>query len=245
MKYKNVIAYFMGVSVLILVWFLFSTIYNSDLIIPNINSVINSFLRLWGDSNTYLVILKTISRIFLTTIVSFIVGVGLAIISNRIEFFRNSVRPIFSVFRVLPAIACIVIFLFIFSNEYSPIMVSFIVMVPIIYDNCLTALRGIDKDILDELRCQTKLNFKTNIKVLLPIIKNILFISFIIAFSFGFKAMIMAEYICSSSNTVGNMIFLYRNDLNISMMYAWILVILLFSIGVEIGVNLLKKKLSE
>jgi ABC-type nitrate/sulfonate/bicarbonate transport system permease component len=119
------------------------------------------------------------------------------------------------------------------------------VICPIIYENTLVALKGINRDILDEIKCQSNLNVKIFQKALIPMISPYILISLIEGFSFGFKAMIMAEFICQSKNTIGTTIFEMRNYLEISKMYAWILVIIVLTLIEEFITLLCKKKMEE
>ena len=63
-------------------------------------------------------------------------------------------------------------------------------------------------------------------------------------FGLGIKVMIMGEYICQSNNSLGNIVYLYKQNLDFTHLFALLIEVVILVFIVEIAVKIVKKKLN-
>ena len=104
---------------------------------------------------------------------------------------------------------------------------------PIIFQNTITGLDSIDKDLIEVTKV-FGFGFVKKLKLLiLPSLKSYIFPAVITSVGLAFKSQIAAEIIAYTKNSIGQYIYDANYSLNTSLVFAWAVVIVSFSIGLE------------
>jgi ABC-type nitrate/sulfonate/bicarbonate transport system permease component len=81
--------------------------------------------------------------------------------------------------------------------------------------------------------------------IYLPLTFPHILTSLLQSFGLGLKVLVMAEFISNASPSIGNEIIYYKNDLGeMSYVYAWSIILVLFVLIIDFIINILKKKTS-
>ena len=223
-----------------LIWQIMAGLIKEEILLPSPLLVFRKFIYLLGQIDFYKAIFASTSKIIGGFILSIIIGTVFAYFAYKSALFHEFISPLIRIFRSVP-LASIVIFLLFWANKaYLSIYVSFIMAMPLIFQNVFDGLANISKDILEmteiyKVTEQNKIKYIYRIKT-----KPFLHSSIISISGLVFKAGIAAEVIGLPQNSIGNNLYNAKVYLDMPSLFAWTLAILLVSSLFE---SLLKKLL--
>ena len=240
---KNKNTYFiLGVLFIFVIWDLGKVYYNNDYIVPGVEQTIVSLFDLLIDGYTYKVLAYTLFRLLLSTGVCFVIAVVLAIISKTFYRFKSFIRPVMTLFKTLP-IAVLIILLLVMLKENALYYIVGVVILPLIYEATINGLEAIDKNIVDEVKMLSNINFTIVKKIYLPLALPYVFTSLLQSFGLGLKVLVMAEFISNAKHSIGYEIMLYKDHYNeMSYVYAWSIILIIFVLLVDYFVNKVHNK---
>ena len=241
-KKNNYLFYFLGILFILVIWHIGFISFNNDYIIPSINQTLDSLKKLLFDKYTYEVLGHTLIRLFISISVCFLSGIILAVISKLSNKFKVFVKPLFTLLKTLP-VAVVIILLLVMLKSNSLYYIVGVVILPIIYEACINGLDSIDKNITEEVKMDSNLNFYILFKLYIPLILPYIFTSLLQSIGLGLKVLVMAEFISNTKNSIGYEILYYKDFANeMSYVYAWSIILIIFVIFVDSIINTLKKK---
>ena len=240
---KNKHTYFiLGIVFIFVLWEVLSVLSNNDFIVPSIELTLSALGKTFINKDTYIVLLNTLLRLFLSILVCFILGVSLAVFSNVSYRFKSFINPIIVLSKTMPMAAVIIMLLVMFGRSNSPYFVVGVVVLPLIYEATLNGLEGIDKDIKDEIKLLSNNNFFIFKNIYLPLTSPAIFTSLIQSVGLGLKVLVMAEFIAETKNSIGQLMRYYKNIAETEYVFAWSIILVLFILLVDSILNILKKK---
>lgn len=243
MKKPNLIFIFLGIVAIVIVWELSSVFVNNSLIIPKINDVLYSLKNILSSWYSYLIIFKTILRLIITVITSFIISLLFAFLSYLSSKFESFIKPIITIIKTVPVASIIIILLLMLGNKLSPYVITSFVILPIMYESILSSFKQIDENIIDEIKMIDKFNFQVIYSVFIPIVFPSIITAIIQSFGLGLKVMIMAEFIAQPKNTIGYILYQERAYyFNTANVFAWTIILIFFVMVVEILIKAIKTK---
>lgn len=222
----------------ILIWQIMAGFIKEEILLPSPLIVFKKFIYLLGQIDFYKAIFASTSKIIGGFILSIIIGTVFAYFAYKSTLFHEFISPLIRIFRSVP-LASIVIFLLFWANKiYLSIYVSFIMAMPLIFQNVYDGLVNISKNILEmadiyQVPEQKKIRYIYRVKI-----KPFLYSSIISISGLVFKAGIAAEVIGLPQNSIGNNLYNAKVYLDMPSLFAWTLAILLVSSLFE---KLLKK----
>ena len=240
---KNKNTYFiLGVLFIFVIWDLGKIYYNNDYIVPGVKQTFSSLFELLIDGYTYKVLAYTLSRLIISTGICFLIGVVLATLSKMSYHFKSFIRPLMTLFKTLP-IAVLIILLLVMLKANSLYYIVGVVVLPLIYEATINGLEAIDKNIVDEVKMLSNLNFTVVRKVYLPLTLPYVFTSLLQSFGLGLKVLVMAEFISNAKHSIGYEIMLYKDHYNeMSYVYAWSIILIIFVLFVDYLINIIQKR---
>ncbi|MGL5347230.1 MAG: ABC transporter permease [Peptostreptococcaceae bacterium] len=217
----------------LIIWQTLAVFINSDIYLPTIGQTLTSLKEIIMQERFYLDIIFSVGRSMLSFILAFIVALVLGVASYSFRFIRNFFKPVNTLAQSIPNMILIVLALIWFDKDNASFIVGFMIVFPILYDNILGALIGIDKSIL-EMVSVYKVNPKDKIiKIYLPSIKFRLLPVLISVFSLAFKIVIAGEVYGQPSYGIGTMIQVEKMNFNTSGIFAWLIIILIITMILE------------
>lgn len=240
---KNKNTYFiLGVLFIFVLWSIGAAYFKIDSIVPGVGKTFTSLFELLTEKHTYYVLGYTISRMVLSTTICFVLGVLLAVISSISYKFKSFIKPIIVLLKTLPVAVVIILLLFILDTNALYYVVC-VVVFPIIYEGSLNGLESIDKNIIEEIKMDSSVNFTVIKDIYLPLTLPHIFTSLLQSFGLGLKALVMAEFISNAKPSIGNEIIYYENyKSDMSYVFAWSIILVLLVLGIDLVINILKKR---
>lgn len=234
--------FFIGIALLLIIWFISSLVIDNNIILPKLDAVILALKKLILSKNTYTIILMTLLRVIVTLILSFIITTILVMMSIKNIKLYYIIKPCISLMKSLPVVSIIIVALIIIGHELSPILITSLVVIPLMFEAMYNGLTTIDKNILDEIKMISNVNFLVIRKLFLPLILPFILTSFLQSFGLGLKVMIMAEFICQPQIGMGRTMLYEKQYLELANIFAWTIIIIALVYVFEMLINKVIKK---
>ena len=240
---NNNIYFLIGTLVILILWQSIGALTNNSIILPKIDEVLVSLVTLLITKSTYIIIFNTVLRLLITTIISFVISLILAclsLISNKLYHF---IKPFIILIKTIPIATIIILLLMAFGQEVSPYIICSFVIIPIMYEGIFTSINLIDKNIIDEVKTISNLNYDVFKLVFIPLSSPYIIATIIQSLGLGFKVMVMAEVISQPRDTIGYQIALERIYLQTANIFSWTIILIVFVIAVEFFIRRINKRI--
>ena len=163
-----------AIVVVLLLWWLFAAVADSDLVLPNPWAVLRITAQLLCRGATYLALLLTLLRALIAFVASMAVALALNLLANVCNSCAPFVNGFVTFIRAIPTIAIILVTMIMFSFSFVvPIVVAFLVGFPVIYSAFQREIRAEPK-LLDVCKVYGVSNNKKVKYVLLPLMRRAL-----------------------------------------------------------------------
>lgn len=236
MKYttnKKIITYSSSLLSIILILFLIYIIVDNNIIFPNPLTSILAFFNLFKDTDTYVILGYTFLRLIISLLISFIIGGTLGFLAGRFYYFKLFLKPYMTLIRSLPLAAIIVIIMVILGFDLSPYLVCMLILIPIIYECFLNGILNLDKDLMQVWKLESTMNFTVLKTIIFPLAKPFISTAFVQSVGLGIKVLVMAEFLCSTKNSIGEQIVFNANYLEYDKVFAWSLLTIILVLILE------------
>ncbi len=233
---KNRKKFFQGILAItfwVLIWHLLYIMVNQEILIVSPTAVLLRLSELAREAEFWQIILLSMCRIMCGFIFAVAVGIVLAFFSFKFKYFKLFISPVITTVKSTPVASFVVLALVFVKSFYLPTLISFLMVVPIIYGNILEGINSVDGDLIDLSRvfCFSKMTKLTKIYIpsLLPYFNS----AVASGLGFAWKAGVAAEVIANTKISMGAQIYdskIYLDTLNL---FSWTLVIIVLSILLE------------
>ena len=156
MNNKQIIYILLGIIIFILLWCFISIKINSEIIFPNIFTIIKKLGDILLEKSFYKDLMYSIVRVFVAFILSFLSAFLFGVLSGIFLSLRYILMPIINFIRTIPTIPLIVVAVIWVDNNTVPIFVSMLVIFPIIYDAITNGIINVDKNLIEKANNQLR-----------------------------------------------------------------------------------------
>lgn len=182
---------------------------------------------------------------FVKIVFGFLLGlsfaVSLAILSYKSRICKELVEPLMKVIKSTPVASFIIIALIWIKSGNLSILISFLMVVPIIYSNTLQGLYEIDPKIL-EMALVFDVGWAKRVRyIYIPGLMPYFVSAVSVALGFCWKSGIAAEVIGLPKNSIGEHLYEAKLYLMTKELFAWTIVIIIISVIFEKLVMILLK----
>ena len=217
----------------VLVWFISSLIVNNVDILPGPADTLIALTKLPCQKSFYSAIFFTFLRVIAGLFSGIIIGTSLAFICHKFSFARSVITPVISVLKAVPVAILIVLLLFTLRGSYLIVFIGFVMVMPIIFQNALAGLDSIDKDLIEVGKIFDFSLIKRLKLLVFPALRSYLAPAIITSVGLTYKSQVATEIIAYTKNSIGQYIYDANYGLNTEVAFAWTIVIIVFSIGLE------------
>ena len=204
-----------------------------SMILPSPKEV---FLRLWDLMKTigfYEILLSSFFRILIGFALGILLGflLGYAAFYNRVV--NALISPLMAIIRATPVASFILVVLFWFERESVSTFISFLMVLPLIWQNTILGLEKRDPLLSEmaEVFCLGKA--KRFFRIDLPQVVSFTVSAGKTALGLGWKAGVAAEVLALPKHTVGYEIYNAKMYYETDLLLAWTIAIIAFSVILE------------
>lgn len=226
----------------LLVWQLAAVLVGNKLLLVSPTDVLARLFALVGEEGFFGVVGFTFARIALGFFSGLVLGVLLALLAGRFRFVEILLWPYMVTVKTVPVASFVVIALIWISERELSVLISFLMVLPIIYTNILEGIRSVDIKML-EMADVFKMTWGRRVRYIwLPSIKPFAVSGCRIAIGLAWKSGVAAELIGNPDGSVGGALYQSKLFIETADVFAWTVVIVCVSVVFEkLFVLLLKK----
>ena len=180
------------------------------------SSIANSLLRIGGG--------------FLLAVVS---GVVLGVLAARFRRVQELLAPLMLAVKSIPVASFIILALMLFSSRHLAVLISFLIVLPVIYTNVLAGIRSADRQLLEMARVFRIPAARRIRYIYLPQVLPYFLSACTVALGLSWKAGVAGEVIGMPEGSIGEQLQQAKIYLNTPDLLAWTVVIVLVSLGFE------------
>lgn len=240
---KNIKKYLMillSILILFTLWHIFYKLENHEVIIPSITSTIHEVINIITADNFINIIAATTIRAILGFILSLLIGCILGFIAGFKESLEFFMKPYLMIIKSTPIVAIMLIALIWIKSDGVPILVSFLLCYPIIYESVINGIKNTDKSIIEFGKVHKISNFTMIIDVYMPSVFSHIIANIFSTLALSFKTTVSSEIISIPKYGIGNSIYTAKVYLNTAEVFAWLIIIVLLSTIFDVIINAIK-----
>ena len=227
------------------VWAAAARIIDRELFLPGPLSVMAALSKLVSAGSYWLAIGNSMLNIISGYLLAILIGLFLAVISYRVSAACYFISLPLRIIRTIPVASFIILALLWISSCRLALLISFLMVIPIVYENVLEGLNNTDPELL-EMAYIAKMPFMKKIRLIyIPQLMPYLFTALSTGAGLAWKSGVAAEVIGISRNTIGNRLYQSKIYLDTPELFAWTLTIIIISLIFENSIKALTKKLQD
>ena len=129
-----------AVAVWLIVWEVAARLLNKEIFLVSPIKAVSRFAELAITGNFWFSVLGSFGRIAVGFLLAVAAGVILAALSAKYKRVRELFGPVMLAIRTVPIASFIILALICFSSKYLAILISFMIVLPTIYENVFTGI---------------------------------------------------------------------------------------------------------
>ncbi|SFU41050.1 NitT/TauT family transport system permease protein [Clostridium sp. DSM 8431] len=227
------------------IWRILSIKVNNDIYIPKIEEVIKSISTIIKEKNFGLNFSNSLIRTIISFLTAYILAVILGVLSLIYPVFQILFKPVNSIGKTIPTMVLVLLALIWFDKDKTPFIVGFAIVFPILYEGAISAVSNADKELLEMCSIYNVSKIQKIKKLYIPIIKFYTAGIFASTFSLAFKVVIAGEVHGQPKYGIGSAIQLEKMNFNITGIFAWIVIIAIMSIFLDMLNKLILRKINR
>lgn len=229
----------------LVLWHVLAVNIHQKILLVTPLAVIQRLTTIWKLTDFWTYIWFTFYHIAGGFLLGLIFGIVLAVLSYKVPLFETLLWPYMETVKAVPVASFVVICLIWLTSDNLSTFISFLIVVPVIYQNVLTGLRQDNKK-LEQMAKLFRLSFFRKMKyIIIPKVRPFLISACEVTLGMAWKAGVAAEIIGTPGGSIGKQIFISKMYLDTDDLLAWTVIIVLISIISEkIFMKMLKMILS-
>ena len=194
-----------GFAALWLLWIISCYSVKNSYIIPSVKDTFSAMGKLMGGGAFWRAFGNTLLRTFLAFLISFVLGVSLAVLAANIKGVRAFLAPVVSVLRTVPTLAVVLLLLIWTSPATAPVVVASLVLFPAVYASALSHLVSAVEKFGAFTRAYQVGAARKIFKLYLPVTAPAVLTEGGASFSLGLKITVSGEVLAATFRSLGGM----------------------------------------
>ena len=222
-----------AVAVWLLLWQLASMAVGLPLLLPSPLAVLLRLGQLCTGADFWLTVASSLLRILLGFLLGVLFGTALAGLCWRFRLIDVLARPLLGVLKSTPVASFIILALVWVKTTWLATVISFIMVLPLIYANVREGIDSADRQLLEMAQVFRLSRRKVFRYCYLPAILPFFLSAISSALGFAWKSGIAAEVLGRPARAIGSQIYDSKIYLETPDLFAWTLVVILLSVLLE------------
>lgn len=229
----------------LILWELLSLKVGEEIFLASPFSVTLTLVKLCVTLEFWMTILFSSLRIIVGFVLAISVGTLLAIISHQNKLIQELVSPIMKIVKAMPVASFIILALLWINSKNLSVLISFLMVLPMIYANVAQGIRSTDEKLLQMAKVYRLSLFQKINAIYLPSVMPYFISAISVGLGFCWKAGIAAEVISNPTGSIGRKLYEAKLYLMTKELFAWTVVIIAISVIFEKLIMVLLRKLHK
>ena len=232
-KMKKVIEIAISLLFWLFLWLAVSFKINNSFLFPSPKDTVTALVDIIKEGNFFIITLYSFLRIIVGIIIGVFAGTVLGVITASSRFADILMTPAISTVKATPVASFIILVWIWFDSNVIPILITALIVLPVVYTNVIGGIRSVSRELLDVAKVY-KFSFSKRVfKLYVPTVLPYFLSSLKACLGMAWKAGIAAEVLCVPTMAIGTELFLSKSYLEMPTMFAWTLVVIIFSLIIE------------
>lgn len=218
-----------AVAAALAVWQAAAMLLGHDFLLVSPVKVILRLGTIWREPGFLPAIGFTFWRIVAGFFSGFLAGTLLAVLAGRFHIVEVLLWPYMVTIKSVPVASFIIVCLIFFSSSTLSIFISFLMVLPLIYQNVLQGIKSADRQMLEMAKVFHVPWHRKLFYIDLPSLKPFLLSACSVALGLSWKAGVAAEVIGVPDGSIGEMLYQSKIYLDTDDLFAWTVIIILAS----------------
>ena len=144
-KLLNALLPFLTVAVIFGLWGLAAAKVDSEYVLPTVGDTFAALWELLKSAEFYRAYFGTLLRSIFAFAIAFSLAFIAAFVAYKCDKAKRALKPLIVIIRALPTIAVVLLLVLWTSSFVAPVIVTFLVVFPTLYNNLYAALCGLTK----------------------------------------------------------------------------------------------------
>lgn len=223
-------AYILAVIFWLTIWQIGSMIIGQEILLVSPVSALKRLVELSIEIQFWKSILFSFMKITTGFILAFITGITIAIIASNKKSFKILIEPLILTIQAIPVASFIILCLVWISSKNLSIIISFLMVLPVVYRNILDGINNIPRELNDMAQVFKVSKFKKIRYIYISEVAPYLRAACSVSLGLCWKSGIAAEVIGMPANSIGENLYKAKIYLNTPDLFAWTIVIIVISI---------------
>lgn len=232
MRAKSVYAKIISVVAALTLWQI-AAMAVSHFLLPSPLSVGGEILSLLGESDTYRRLGYTFSSLAGGFLLGLAAGVLPAVLASRIPAVEAALWPFMLTARSVPVVSFIILAYLYMSASDIPLLIAFLIVVPVVYNNVLTGIKGEDRRLREMADVFRLSPARRLLYITLPSLKPHIISASKTGIGLAFKSGVAAEVITIAVGSIGERLYESKLFLETETLFAWTLLLVIVCYGFE------------
>ena len=224
------------------IWQACAMIINDSYFLPSIPETLMALFSLLVSAEFLLTVLLTLARVLLGLLLGIIFGILLSTLCYNFKIANALISPAMSVIKSTPVAAFVILLWVLLSGDALTIVIAVLMVMPIIWQNLMDGYRAIPNDLSEVADVFSFTIFKRIRLVIFPTLFKYFMPALITSAGLAWKSEIAAEIIAYTENSIGHEINDATSNFDTPSVFAWTIVIIVFSMLIEFLLKYFKKK---
>jgi len=231
-----------SVLLILLIWKIASAVIGRAIILPSPDATLRYALVLLRDREVWTALAWTLRRTMISFAINLLAAGALGMASGFSPGMRLFLTPLVTVLKAVPTMGVILLSLIWFSSEAAAVFVSSLIVFPILYQAVVGGVEAVDPQLKEMNRIFRIPRLRRFFHFYLPSLKPSVLTGIVSALGLSIKVMISAEVLSQPDNGIGTMFQIERARLNTEGVFAWSLLVILMTAGLDKLLSLLERK---
>lgn len=214
-------------------WAILSDFIAAPILLPSPLSVMKEMLDLSFSGFFWSLFFKTFANVFFGLLIGLILGLILVFASFYSKLSAWLIEPMIHFIKTTPIAAMILVLLIWLRSASLPMVLVILVVIPAIYLNIWEALTKAKSEIVEVLEVYKVGKKKSFRYVYFPIALEEIYKSLPFLMGFSWKSGVSGEIMAQVKNSFGNEIYLSKIYLETARVFAFVILLVIFSVAIE------------
>lgn len=216
------------------VWWIASAAVSQELLLPSPYATVSRLFTLAAKAEFWQITAASLLRVFCGTAAALVTGVLAAAICCKFSVIDKLLSPVITVIKSTPVASFIILALVWLGRGILPSFISFLIVFPVVFTNVCEGIRHTPDSLL---RMSAVFSLGAVLKIKRIYIPSVMpyFVSAVkTSLGLAWKAGIAAEVLAFTPLSIGRMLAESKNYLETVDLFAWTVLIIILSLGIEL-----------
>ncbi len=227
------------------VWQLAAMYMNNNILAASPAETVKTLWELVQTAAFWKAVASSFAKIASGFFLAVLAGIVCAVLASVSELVRALLNPLLRLIKAVPVASFIILALLWISSKNLSVLISFLMVLPVIYTNVLQGIEATDRELLEMAEVFRITKGKRLRYIYLPAVLPYFVSACSVGLGFCFKSGIAAEIIGLPQNSIGERLYEAKLYLMTGELFAWTAVIVAVSVLFEKAVMLLVRTVAK